>query len=227
MLFGGLQKMTTLDYPGVVSALAFTQGCNFRCPYCHNARLIPALPERDADPAPETGEILTFLEKRKDVLDGLAISGGEPCMQPGLEDFCREVKALGYRIKLDTNGSFPEVVERLCGNSLLDYVAVDVKTVPGRYAPGLCGVSDAGEKLGKTLAVLVAASLPFEARTTCVAPFVDAETVTAMAEIVPRSIPWFFQRAKLDGKPQFMRVLTDEEIAALIPATHPLARLRE
>ena len=226
MLFGGLQKMTTLDYPGVVSALVFTQGCNFRCPYCHNAQLIPTRPDPGTDPVPGVEDILAFLEKRKDVLDGLAVSGGEPCMQPDIEYFFQAVKALGYKIKLDTNGSFPEVVERLCASALLDYVAIDVKTAPDRYAPDLCGVADAGEKLKETVAVLTATSLPFEVRTTCVAPFVDAENAAAMANIVPKSVPWFFQQAKLQNKKQSMHALADSEITALIPGTHPYAQLR-
>ncbi len=226
MLFGGFQKLTTLDFPGVVSALAFTQGCNFHCPYCHNAGLVPKTPLPEAAPAPDCAAILAFLRKRQGLLDGLAISGGEPCLQDGLVFLCREAKALGYKVKLDTNGSFPKALEELLRSRLLDYVAVDVKTAPNAYAPDLTTDTKAGEKLLQTLALLAASGLPFEARTTCVAPFVTEETVAAMAAIVPRNIPWFFQRANLAEGIQGMRALTDAEIIGILPGSHTMAKLR-
>ena len=190
MILGGFQKLTTLDFPGVVSALVFTQGCNFHCPYCHNAQLLSETPRPGADPAPDLDKVLAFLRKRQGLLDGLAISGGEPCLQDGLEFLCREAKALGYKVKLDTNGSFPKSLERLLSASLLNYVAVDVKTAPGAYAPALTTDENAGEKLRESLALLVKSRVLFETRTTCVAPFVTSETAAAMADIVPRKTPW-------------------------------------
>lgn len=226
MLFGGFQKLTTLDYPGLVSALAFTQGCNFHCPYCHNAQLMPEAPLPGAAPAPDLDGILAFLRKRQGLLDGIAISGGEPCLQNGLEFLCREAKALGYKVKLDTNGSFPQVLERLLRGRLLNYAAVDVKTSPEAYAPALTADEKAGEKLRETLRLLAASAVPFETRTTCVEPFVTAETVPAMAAIVPKKAPWFFQRANLPEKAEGMRALAEAEITALLPRSHRKARLR-
>ncbi len=226
MNIGGFQKLTTLDFPGVVSALVFTRGCNFHCPYCHNAQLIPAKALPGADPAPSREEILAFLHKRRGILDGLAISGGEPCLQPDLAAFCREVKALGYAVKLDTNGSLPRVLERLLAEALVDYVAVDVKTSPANHAPLLTADEKAGETLRETLLLLQSSAVPFEARTTCVAPFVTPETVPAMAAMVPPAIPWYFQRANLKEGTTGMRALPDSEITALLPSTHPLARIR-
>ena len=236
MLFGGMQKLTTLDFPGVVSALLFTQGCNFHCPYCHNAQLIPT-------EAPPTGvstvqpvsedEALSFLAKRADILDGVVITGGEPCLQQGIEAFCREAKKLGYKVKIDTNGSFPEVLRRLLEADFLDYAAVDVKTAPDSYAPLLAPNStgaSAGEKLAQTLALLAAHGVPHEARTTCVAPFVDEAAAIAMSGLVKPNVPWYFQRANIENPSAAMSALTDEEIRSLIEklaATHPLARLRE
>ncbi|MDL2210075.1 anaerobic ribonucleoside-triphosphate reductase activating protein [Desulfovibrio sp. OttesenSCG-928-O18] len=230
MLFGGMQKLTTLDFPGVVSALFFTQGCNFHCPYCHNPQLIPMRPE-NAENAVSEADALSFLTKRRDVLDGVVISGGEPCLQPDLEAFCRTVKSLGYKIKLDTNGFFPGVVSALLTASLLDYVAVDVKTAPQDYAPALCRQSNAGESLAKTLDILAASAVRFEVRTTCVAPFVTADTVQTMAEIVDERVPWFFQRANLDDDAvaKGMRALSDDEIRgllALVAPRKPLAAFR-
>lgn len=222
-----MQKLTTLDFPGVVSALIFTQGCNYHCPYCHNAQLIPRKPAADAI-SRET--VLAFLKKRADLLDGVVITGGEPCLQPGLMAFCREIKTLGYKVKLDTNGAFPRVVERLLDEKLLDYAAVDVKADPAGYAPRIASEKKTGESLAATLSLLAARGLPHEARTTCVAPFVDRPGVNAMAEIIGREVPWFFQRARLEKNTQDMRALADEEILALVASlqkTHPLARLRE
>lgn len=131
MALAGLHKLTAIDYPGLVAATVFTQGCNFRCPYCHNRQLIKRqsgetlLAEEDA---------LAFLKKRASLLDGLVVSGGEPTLQPGLADFCRKVKKLGYRIKLDTNGSRPQVLAALMDEELVDYVAMDCKSAPGAYA---------------------------------------------------------------------------------------------
>ena len=229
MLLGGLQKLTTLDFSGVISALVFTQGCNFHCPYCHNAQLIPARPLPGADPAPDADAVLAFLHKRRTVLDGVAITGGEPCLQPDLEAFCGEIRKIGYKIKLDTNGSFPEVVRNLLEKSLVDYVAVDVKTAPDRYAPNLTRDENAGASLVETLAILEEHGVPHEARTTCVAPFVEESAVAAMANIVPRAVPWFFQRATIATPTPHMRPVPHEEIQSLIAAiaaTHPLAALR-
>lgn len=227
MLFGGMQKLTTLDFPGVVSALLFTQGCNFHCPYCHNAQLIPAAPS--AASVPED-DVLAFLAKRADLLDGVAITGGEPCLQPDLASFCRKAKDLGYKVKLDTSGAYPEQVQALLEENLLDYVAVDVKTAPEQYAPFFTMDETAGENLARTFATLAAHGIPYEARTTCVAPFVDASSLPAMAALVKPETPWYFQRANIEKPSTAMRALPDAEIRALIEKlekTHPLARLRE
>lgn len=224
-----MQKLTTLDFPGVVSALVFTQGCNFHCPYCHNAQLIPMRPGGEGARV-AVADVLALLRDRADVLDGLVISGGEPCLHPGLEDFCRIVKDMGYKIKLDTNGYFPAVLQRLLASSLLDYVAVDVKAAPRNYAPDLCPHADAGERLAASLAVLGASSVPCEMRTTCVAPFVDEAAVRDMAVMPGAHVPWFFQRALLGpDAPPGLRALDRDEMAALLAVAlplHPLAALR-
>ena len=122
----GLQKTTLLDFPGHVAATVFTGGCNFRCPFCHNSGLLPSWSQElfTAD------EVLEFLTKRRGVLEGVCITGGEPSLQPDLEDFIRRIRSLGFLVKLDTNGSRPEVLKDLCGKGLLDYVAMDIKAGP-------------------------------------------------------------------------------------------------
>ena len=213
----GIQGMTGLDFPGLVSALVFTQGCNFHCPYCHNAHLIPlpshaplyqeAASERLAVPVTLSAPLedaLVFLQRRAKVLDGLVISGGEPTLQPGLAGFCQSARALGYKIKLDTNGSRPGVIRQLLDAKLLDYVAVDCKTLPERYYPELCHEEDVGSALRETLSLLRAAKLPYELRTTCVAPFVGSTEIAGLADLLSglqpelqEAAPWFLQKAEL------------------------------
>ena len=124
MRIQGLQKLTLLDFPEKVACTVFTAGCNFRCPFCHNASLVVEIP-----PAGEVSEdeFFVFLKKRKGILDGVCVTGGEPLLQPGIETFIRKIKELGYAVKLDTNGSFPNKLKELVENDLVDYVAMDIK----------------------------------------------------------------------------------------------------
>jgi pyruvate formate lyase activating enzyme len=131
MKIGGLQKFSLIDYPGKTAAVVFTQGCNFRCPYCHNPELV--YPEQFGALL-DNEEVLAFLGSRAGQLDGVVISGGEPTLQDSLPEFLRRVKALGYSAKLDTNGSRPDVIKTLLSEKLLDCVAMDIKAPPLKYA---------------------------------------------------------------------------------------------
>lgn len=160
----GLQKTTLLDFPGHVAATIFTGGCNFRCPFCHNSGLLPGSLEAEYEEA----EVLAFLKKRKGILDGVCITGGEPTLQPDLEDFICKVRDLGLMVKLDTNGYIPETLERLCNLGLVDYVAMDIKAGRSHYGAvaGMDGL-DMG-RIDRSIAFLVNGKLPFEFRTTVV-----------------------------------------------------------
>ncbi len=125
----GFQKTTLLNYPGHIAAVLFTGGCNFRCPFCHNRELLPA----DAEAVFTAEEIINVLKKRAGILEGVCITGGEPLLQPDIEDFIRSIRSLGLEIKLDTNGSRPERLKQLCEKHLLDYVAMDIKNGPTHY----------------------------------------------------------------------------------------------
>ena len=129
-MISGLQKMTLLDFPGKVACTVFLQGCNYRCPFCHNSDLLPGKGEELMTPE----ELLAFLRKRRGLLDGVCVSGGEPTLCPGLEDLLTSIKALGFAVKLDTNGSRPQILKDLVEKGLVDYVAMDVKNSPQRYA---------------------------------------------------------------------------------------------
>ena len=130
MKIGGIQKFSTVDYPGHPCAAVFTIGCNMRCGYCHNPELV--LPEQYAPTIP-TEDILAFLDRRKTVLEGVTISGGEPTEQPDLVDFIRQVKAMGYLVKLDSNGTRPAILRQLISNKLVDYIAMDIKGPLSKY----------------------------------------------------------------------------------------------
>ncbi len=123
-IFSGLQKLTLLDFPGYVACTLFTRGCNMRCPFCHNASLVVRAEEQRMY---SNEEIMYFLKKRQGILDGVAITGGEPTLMPGLPEFMADVRELGYKIKLDTNGTRPEVLRRIISEGLVDYVAMDIK----------------------------------------------------------------------------------------------------
>lgn len=186
-----MHKLTTLDFPGVVSAILFTQGCNFHCPYCHNAFLIPASGAEPLRPQ----ALLDFLKKRRGLLDGLVISGGEPTLQGGLADFCRAVKGMGYKIKLDTNGNRPKVLAALLHDGLVDYLAMDCKTASKLYHPHFSAEAGAAGAVRESAALLRASGLPHEFRTTCVKPYLTRDLLPQFLELIGRESPWFLQKA--------------------------------
>ncbi len=178
MRIAGIQKISTVDFPGRLAAVVFAAGCNYRCFYCHNRQLIqseePGIPEQ---------EIRQFLEKRTGLLDGIVVSGGEPTLQPDLICFLSDLKELGYQVKLDTNGSRPGVVKKAIEEKLADYVAVDYKAPYERY-PALCG-SDAGG-VEETIEAMARSGVEWELRTTLV-PQITEEELIRMAEEAPRA----------------------------------------
>lgn len=175
-MIAGLQKMTLLDFPGKVACTVFLAGCNYRCPFCHNAELFG----KAIEPLMENGEFLRFLESRKGLLDGVCVSGGEPTLTPDLEDLLRSIKALGYAVKLDTNGSRPAVLKRLVSEGLVDYVAMDVKNSPACYAEtvGLPKVDLAAVE--ESLRFLLADNVDYELRTTLVQQLHDDAKIEEM-----------------------------------------------
>jgi pyruvate formate lyase activating enzyme len=163
MRIQGMQKLTLLDYPSKVACTFFAPGCNFRCPFCHNAGIV-------LEPATEgikQADALSFLKKRKGVLDGVCISGGEPTLQPGLKDFIRCVKDMDLDVKLDTNGSFPAILENLISEGLVDYIAMDIKSSPENY-DRVTGTTVDMNAIRRSADLLMRGELPFEFRTTLV-----------------------------------------------------------
>jgi pyruvate formate lyase activating enzyme len=182
MRIGGFQRFSLSDFPGRPAAIVFTQGCNFRCPYCHNGQLIPETPE-DGLLIPEE-IVLSFLRSRAGRLDGLVITGGEPTLQADLEDFIRKVRAMGYRIKLDTNGSRPEVLERLVSAGLVDFVSMDVKAPAGSYER-LAGVRAPIGEITRSIGLLSGCGIEHEFRTTRVSALLSDSDMDGVAGMIP------------------------------------------
>ena len=176
MNISGLQKMTLLDYPGKVACTVFLFGCNYRCPFCHNAELL----EGKAEPLMTKEEFLSFLSKRKGLLDAVCISGGEPTLSAGLKELMADIKALGFSVKLDTNGSRPAILRELVEAGLVDYVAMDIKNGPSRYAE-TCGLPKVDlAAIEESAAFLMSGAVASEFRTTVVDPLHDEGSILEM-----------------------------------------------
>ena len=172
----GLQKMTLLDFPGRVACTVFLGGCNYRCPFCHNAELLDA----HAEPVLSEAEFLAFLKKRVGLLDGVCVSGGEPTCAAGLKEFLQAIKAMGYAIKLDTNGSRPAVLKELVQAGLVDYVAMDIKNAPSRYGETVGMAKVDLTAIEESAAFLMGGAVASEFRTTVVLPLHDEAAITEM-----------------------------------------------
>jgi len=164
MELAGLQKLTLLDYPGHMACTVFTHGCNLRCPFCHNAGLVV----RENDYIIKTEEFFDFLDKRKGILDGVAITGGEPLLHTDLGDFMAEIKRRGFEVKLDTNGFFPDRLESVLSQGLADYVAMDIKSSREGYAKAVGLAAPDISRVEKSVSLLMNGSTDFEFRTTAV-----------------------------------------------------------
>ena len=182
-------KMTLLDFPGKVACTVFLGGCDFRCPFCHNFELI----DGSAPPLMDEEELFAFLKKRKGLLDGVAVTGGEPCLHPGLADLLRNIRALGFATKLDTNGYHPAALRDILDAGLADYVAMDVKNSPEKYAL-TCGVETLDmSKIRESIDILKTGSVPYEFRTTVVDELHEAQDIEKIGEMIRGAGRYFLQ----------------------------------
>ncbi len=191
----GLQKMTLLDFPKHVACTVFLGGCNFRCPFCHNFELV----DGSAGVVMERAAFFSLLEKRTGILDGVCVSGGEPCMSADLPDFLRGIREMGFLVKLDTNGYCPDVLRRLLDEGLLDYVAMDIKNSPEKYAKTV-GLPESGfalERIRESAAVLMASDVEYEFRTTVVSEYHTAQDFEQIGSWVTGARQYFLQRFEL------------------------------
>ncbi|MBA3029513.1 MAG: anaerobic ribonucleoside-triphosphate reductase activating protein [Desulfobacteraceae bacterium] len=203
MGFGGLQKTSLIDYPGKISCVVFVSGCNFHCPYCHNPDLIdPALKRYS-----QSG-ILDFLEKRRNFLDAVVVSGGEPTLQMDLLSFCKKIKSMGYSLKVDTNGSRPRVIRQLIKSGVVDYFAMDVKTLPHLYKPDI-SPSVQPETLLESIGLLMESGIEYEFRTTCAKPLVDEGILKDLVPMISGARRYVLQSFRQEGilSPDFFRTV--------------------
>ena len=218
MDISGIQKMTLLDFPGKCACTVFLAGCNLRCPFCHNASLVLASPA----PAMGSEEFFAFLKKRKGLLDGVCITGGEPTLRRDLPEFIRKIKELGFLVKLDTNGSNPALLRQLLDEQLLDYVAMDIKNAPDRYGE-TCGGIHILSQVEECLTLLRNASVEYELRTTCVRPFHDEQAMEAIGKWLSGTEHYYLQAFVDSGDLVGSGVsgFTKEEMEALRQAVLP------
>lgn len=227
MKIEGLQKLTLLDFPGYVACTVFTHGCNFRCPFCHNSGLINGVPS--ADDSTEQ-EFWKLLEKRKGVLEGVVITGGEPLLQSNIERFAEQIKKKGFKVKLDTNGSFPGKLRMMIDSGLVDYVAMDIKNSLEKYNQ-TTGVAVDTEAIKCSVSLLLAGKVSYEFRTTAVKELHTADDFTEIGKMIQGAERYFIQCYK-DSEEVLLPGLTapsTEDLQSYIAAVKqyvPAAELR-
>ena len=203
MIIGGLEKMTLIDYPGQVAAIVFTKGCNFRCHFCYNPLLVWPDKETDEKKYEKTystiseDEFFLFLRNRQGKLDGVVITGGEPTLHHDLSEFIKKIRDLGYKIKLDTNGTNPEVLAKLLEEKLLDYIAMDFKASLDKYEK-VVGVKINCQNLEKSVKIIINSGLPYEFRTTVVPGLHEIFDFESMGAVLKGAKAWYLQKFKSD-----------------------------
>lgn len=213
--------MTLLDYPGKVACTLFTAGCNFRCPFCHNAGLV--LPDMLEEASISEDEVMSFLKKRAGMLDGVAITGGEPLLHTDMPEFLEKIKNLGYKIKLDTNGSNPKLLKEIVNAGLVDRVAMDIKNAPSEYDK-TAGCSVDMEKIEESKDFLLTGTCDYEFRTTVVKGIHTKESLIAAAKWISGAKEYYLQQFKDSGNliaPDAFEPFNENEMHELADAVRP------
>ena len=225
MKINGLLKLTLLDFPGHTACTVFTAGCNFRCPFCHNATLVRGEGEDISEE-----EFFKFLSKRQGLLDGVCITGGEPLLQRDIADFMRRIKDMGFAVKLDTNGAFSEKLRELCSRGLVDYVAMDIKSSPEGYSRA-AGITVNTDKIRESVEYLISGSVPFEFRTTVARGAVLPSDMEGIGKLIQGAERYFLQGFVDSGDilGEGCSAYTKEEMEEMLAAVRkyvPAAELR-
>jgi pyruvate formate lyase activating enzyme len=220
MKIGGLQKTSLLDYPDNISAIIWTSGCNFRCPFCYNKDLVLGTGIRISE-----DEVFSFLEKRRGTLDGVVITGGEPLMHPDIVEFVQKIKKLGFLVKVDTNGSFPEKLRELLEKRLVDYVAMDVKAPKKKYTQ-LSGMKCDIDRIDESITVIKTMAPQYEFRTTVAPGLLTKEDIVEIAKWIEGATQYYLQQIKQDvpllsGKLQTTAAYTKEMLLDSCEAAKP------
>lgn len=209
MKIGGLQKCSLIDYPGKISAIVFTVGCNFHCPYCHNPELV-----NETETLIPTDEVLAFLTRRKNLLDAVTITGGEPTLHEDLIPFIRTLKEMGYLVKLDTNGTHPHIIEEVMRDTLVDYIAMDIKAPLHAYSRTVARPVDVAA-IQKSITLLLNGTTPYEFRTTVVKSLLSPQDLHGIGELIRGAHTYYLQKfvPTKTLNPAFIRktTYTDEE----------------
>ena len=229
MFLAGLQKLSLLDFPGLVACTVFTGGCNLRCPFCHNAGLVVGEGQMEELPA---DEFLSFLRKRQGILDGVCVSGGEPLLHTQLPALLREIRQLGFRVKLDTNGAFPDRLKAVVEEGLADKIAMDIKNGPSRYAEttGIPGLDAA--PFGESKDFLLKGGVDYEFRTTVVRGLHTEESLLEAASWIRGAKVWYLQQFRDSGhlvNGKGLSAFSEEEMRGLLVKARevlPTAELR-
>ncbi len=195
MLIKGLQKTTLLDYPSKLACTIFTGGCNFRCPFCHNASLVTHI-----DPESDLSEeaLFSYLNKRQGILDGVCITGGEPLLQNDIDSICKRIHDIGLLVKLDTNGSYPQKLRELIDKKLIDYVAMDIKNSKKLYAV-TCGLKEYPSNIEESINIIINSDIPYEFRTTVVRELHNKESMEEIAQWISGAKKYYLQGFKDSG----------------------------
>lgn len=219
IIIGGLQKSSLIDYPEKICAIIFTQGCNFRCPYCHNPELI----EMSSATAKAVAPVLAFLKKRQGKLDGVVITGGEPTLHKDLPEFIRQIKDLGFCVKLDTNGTNPNMLQKLIEENLIDYVAMDIKASVEKYHEVTCCKLNT-ENILKSIKILKNSSIDYEFRTTVVKSQLTLKDFEDIGKIISVAPKYYLQRfvptKTLDDSFLDQKTYSDKEFSQIIKVLH-------
>jgi len=213
MIINGMQKLTLLDYPGCVAGIIFTSGCNFSCPYCQNSSLI----KQGKTSIINEEEIFDYLIKRKNIIDGLVISGGEPTIQKGLKEFIIKVKKIGLKVKLDTNGYRPDVLKDLLNNNLLDYIAMDIKDIIDDYS-NICGLKNInGDLIKESINIIKNSNIDFEFRTTIIKKYHNLDKIKKIIKLVGNKSKYYIQnfQSSADVIDKSLTSFSKEEIKQL------------
>ncbi|MCL5410572.1 MAG: anaerobic ribonucleoside-triphosphate reductase activating protein [Patescibacteria group bacterium] len=212
MQIAGIQKTTLVDYPGKVAATIFTRGCSFRCGFCHNPELV--IPEKFSGILFDEGELFSFLETRVGKLEAICITGGEPTIQPDINEFIRKVKKMGFLVKLDTNGSRPERLKEAIDSGNVDYIAMDIKSSPSKYEL-TAGVKVIVENVRKSIDMIINSGIDYEFRTTVCHPLHEVEDFEEMGKLIKGAKRYYIQNfvesKQIDEKVNY-EPFTDEEL---------------
>jgi pyruvate formate lyase activating enzyme len=190
MKIGGLQKVSLIDYPGLICGIVFLQGCNFKCPYCHNPELVDS---KLFNPGIRENEVLEFLNTRKGKLDAISITGGEPTIQEDLTSFIKQIKKMGFAVKLDTNGSQPQVIKDLLAENLLDFIAMDIKAPLEKYK-NIVNTQVNTESIKESIDLILKAKIPYEFRTTIVESQLEENDILQIGKLITGASKYVLQK---------------------------------